>query len=249
MSYRYFLVMQFNGKNYHGWQIQPNSHTVQAEVNEKLGIILGMPITTIGAGRTDTGVHARYFTAHFDSHVNLDSRLTTICYRLNHFFSDDINVQKIVKVPDNAHARFDAVSRTYKYYISIAKDVFNKEFSWQVLYNLDIDIMNEGAKILMEYNDFTSFCKLHSYVKTKYCHITSAFWIREGHQLILTITADRFLRNMVRAIVGTLVQLGRNKINLVQLRKIIEAKNRSSAGESVPAHGLFLYNIEYPYAL
>jgi tRNA pseudouridine38-40 synthase len=249
MSYRYFLVMQFNGKNFHGWQIQPNSNTVQAEVNEKLGILLKIPVLTVGAGRTDTGVHARFFVAHFDSPINIEPNLDNICADLNHFVSGDIMIQKIVPVPEKAHARFDAISRTYKYYISIGKDVFNKEFCWHVFCKLDIDIMNEGAKIIMEYTDFTSFSKLHSNTKTNICNIKSAIWEYEDHLLVFTVTADRFLRNMVRSIVGTLVSLGRHKMDLSELRKIIESKNRSLAGDSVPAQGLFLYDIEYPYVL
>jgi tRNA pseudouridine38-40 synthase len=249
MHFRYFIIMQFNGRNYHGWQIQPNAPTIQAELNEKLGILLNTKISTTGAGRTDTGVNATYFVAHFDSPVDLGPQLELLCSRLNHFLSESIFVQKIVSVREKAHARFDAISRTYKYYISTQKDVFNTHFAWNVQCNLDMDIMNEGANMLMDYTDFTSFSKLHSDVKTYRCNIMSAAWTKENNQLIFTITADRFLRNMVRAIVGTLVALGRNKINTDQLRQIIEAKDRSAAGESVPPNGLFLFSIQYPYEL
>lgn len=249
MSYRYFIVLQFNGKDYHGWQIQPNSHTVQAELNEKLGILLNTTVETVGAGRTDTGVHARYFVAHFDSYTDLSSKLESLCSKLNNFLPANILVFKIVPVTPHAHARFDAISRTYKYYISKEKEVFNSGLSWHVFCNLDLELMNEGAKILMEYTDFTSFSKLHSDVKTHICKIESVSWTQEDHQLVFTITADRFLRNMVRAIVGTLVNVGSNKISLAYFREIIESKKRSMAGESVPAHGLFLHHIEYPYPI
>jgi tRNA pseudouridine38-40 synthase len=249
MNFRYFIVFQFNGKNYHGWQLQPDLPTVQAELNEKLGLLLKTPIETVGAGRTDTGVHANYFVAHFDSAFDLSSKLDVLSSKLNHFLSRDISIFKIVPVPSQAHARFDAISRTYKYYISLKKDVFNTEYSWHMFCNLNIELMNEGATMLMDYDDFTSFSKLHSDVKTHICKITSAKWEQKEHQLVFTITADRFLRNMVRAIVGTLIYLGRNKINLSQFREIVESKNRSMAGESVPAHGLFLYHIKYPYPL
>lgn len=249
MRYRYFIILQFNGKNYHGWQIQPNSPTVQAELNEKLGILLNTPVETIGAGRTDTGVHARYFVAHFDCPLDLTSRLDTVCSKLNNFLSRDIKIDKILPVAKDSHARFDAISRTYKYYITTAKDVFNQELSWHVFCNLNLEIMNEGAKMLMEYNDFTSFSKLHSDVKTHICKIKSANWAEENHQLVFTITADRFLRNMVRAIVGTLINLGREKISLTCFREVIESQNRAMAGESAPAQGLFLHHIEYSYPL
>jgi tRNA pseudouridine38-40 synthase len=249
MHYRYFIIMQFNGRNYHGWQIQPNAPTIQAELNEKLGILLNTKVSTTGAGRTDTGVNAMYFVAHFDSPIDLGTQLEMLCSRLNQFLPDSIYIQKIISVGEKAHARFDAISRTYKYYISTQKEVFNTQLAWNLRCKLDMDIMNEGATILMEYDDFTSFSKLHSDIKTNRCNIMSAFWTKENNQFIFTITADRFLRNMVRAIVGTLVALGRNKINTDQLRQIIEAKDRGAAGESVPPNGLFLYGIQYPYEL
>jgi tRNA pseudouridine38-40 synthase len=249
MKHRYFIIMQFKGKNYHGWQIQPNAPTIQAEINNKLGIILQSEITTIGAGRTDTGVHARYFAAHFNTDLDIDEKLGVLCSRMNQFLPSDISIIKIVRVAPDAHARFDAINRTYKYYISRSKNVFNREFSWHVFCNLDIVRMNEGSKVLMQYTDFKSFSKFHSDVKTYNCKIMSAGWENEDDQLVFTITADRFLRNMVRSIVGTLIMFGRHKIDLVYFRSIIEARDRSKAGESVPAHGLFLHSIEYPYPL
>jgi tRNA pseudouridine38-40 synthase len=249
MIHRYFIVLQYNGKNYQGWQIQPNGPTIQAEINEKLSILLKESVETTGAGRTDTGVHANFFVAHFDLTQNINDSLEKIIYKLNRFLPNDIRVIKILPVDNNAHARFDAISRSYYYYISAKKEVFKNDFVWQFFYKLDIDLMNQGSEILKEYRDFTSFSKLETEVKTNFCNIMSAEWKVQDDTLMFAITADRFLRNMVRAIVGTMVNLGRHKINLDQFRQIIEAKDRSQAGESVPAQGLFLWNIIYPYEL
>lgn len=249
MSFRYFIEMQFDGKAYYGWQMQPDRPTVQAEVNEKLSVLLRQPIETVGAGRTDTGVHARHFVAHFDSQKELEPQTERIVGKLNRFLPADIAIQRIVRVPEKAHARYDAIARTYMYYINQEKDVFNQDYSWQVRYNLDIDLMNRGADILCQTNDFTSFSKLHSDVKTNLCSIKSARWSKSKTELIFIITADRFLRNMVRAIVGTLVSIGRKKLTINDLNDIIASRNRSEAGESAPAKGLFLHKIEYPYPL
>jgi tRNA pseudouridine38-40 synthase len=246
MNYRYFIELQYNGKNYKGWQIQPDTPTIQHELNEKLSILLNSSIVTVGAGRTDTGVHAAHFVAHFDTSKNLDEKKEQLVDKLNSFLPQDIFIQRIIPVSDKAHARFNAISRTYKYYISTHKDVFRQDFSWCIHSRLNIEQMNEAAAILKNYNDFTSFSKLHTDVKTNICHIHAAEWKTEDHLLVFTISADRFLRNMVRALVGTLVLLGREKINLDDFRIIIEAKNRSCAGESAPAKGLFLHKIEYP---
>jgi tRNA pseudouridine38-40 synthase len=249
MKYRYFVILQYNGKNYYGWQIQPNVPTVQSELNNKLSLILKENIHTIGAGRTDTGVHARFFTAHFDLEQDINHKIIDVIYKINRFLPPDIRILKIVPVEIKAHARYDAISRTYNYYISNNKEIFNHDLVWEKLFRPDIVLMNQGADILKEYEDFTSFSKLHSDVKTNICHINEAYWIYDNDLLIFSITADRFLRNMVRAIVGTLLLLGQHKINIIQLRKIIESKNRSKAGESVPAKGLFLEKIEYPFPL
>jgi tRNA pseudouridine38-40 synthase len=249
MKRRYFIVMQYNGKNYYGWQIQPNVPTIQSEINTKFSLLLKETIHTIGAGRTDTGVHARYYTAHFDLEQNIDERCPYLVNKLNRFLSPDIRVLKIIPVDINAHARYDAVSRTYHYYISTVKDIFYRHYLWEIHDKPDIELMNRGAEIIKKYKDFTSFSKLHSDVKTNICEIKEAHWVEKEGLLIFSITADRFLRNMVRAIVGTLILLGRSKINLEDLTKIIESKNRSNAGESVPAKGLFLERIEYPFPL
>lgn len=246
MNYRYFIELQFNGKNYKGWQIQPNAPTVQQVLNEKLSILLNEPIQTVGAGRTDAGVHAMRFFAHFDIIKNIDTKKEQLVNKLNSFLPADIFVQQITAVSNEAHARFSALSRTYKYYISTHKDVFRNELSWCIYTPLDMEKMSKAASLLKKYDDYTSFSKLHSDVKTNICHIHHAEWKREDHLLVFTITADRFLRNMVRALVGTLVLVGRAKIDLQEFEHIITAKNRSYAGESAPAGGLFLTDIEYP---
>jgi len=248
MNRRYFIVLQFNGKNYQGWQIQPNGPTIQSELNEKLSILFNEKVETTGAGRTDSGVHAKYFVAHFDLFQDLTGKTEPIVYKLNCFLPKDIRVISINPMDSKAHARFDAISRTYNYFISTSKNVFKSDFIWQIHYQLDLDIMNTGCGIIKEYLDFTSFSKLDSNAKTNNCNIMSAEWQRQDDILVFSITADRFLRNMVRAIVGTMVALGRYKITIDELRHIIEARDRSKAGESVPASGLFLCDIIYPYS-
>lgn len=249
MFRRYFIVLQYNGKNYHGWQIQPNGPTVQAELNGKLSILLKEKIETIGAGRTDTGVHAKYFVAHFDCKQDINKFLENLTFKLNGFLPGDIRIIKIIPVNQNAHARFDAISRSYQYFISTVKSVFSADYSWQLSADIDVDLMNMGAELLMDYKDFSSFSKTGTTVKTNLCSVTAALWHKEDDMLIFTITSDRFLRNMVRAIVGTMVDLGKKKIDIMKFRQIIEAGDRSMAGESAPAQGLFLWNIKYPYDL
>jgi tRNA pseudouridine38-40 synthase len=244
---RYLLKLAYNGTAYHGWQIQVGAHTVQAEINEKLSLLLGEDINVTGCGRTDTGVHAREFYAHFDISVKAEKILKTMdtVYRLNSFLPPDIAVYSIKKVNDDFNARFDAKSRTYKYYISRRKNPFLQNTSYLYTGKLNIAVMQKGAEILLEYDDFTSFSKLHTQTKTNICKIFSAEWQQNDDLLIFTIAADRFLRNMVRAVVGTLLELGKEKINLDDLRTIIEAKDRNRAGFSVPAQGLFLEKVEY----
>ncbi|HOK25021.1 MAG TPA: tRNA pseudouridine(38-40) synthase TruA [Bacteroidales bacterium] len=246
MTTRYFVFLSFKGTKYFGWQIQPNSITVQKVVDEALSTILREKISTIGAGRTDSGVHAKFFCAHFDSIYNDLETRKNLLTRLNRFLPVDIAVQRIKKVRNDAHARYSAVSRTYKYYITKNKDPFSEDTSWFVPYHLDLDCMNKACLILTKHSDFTSFSKLHSNAKTNICNIHYAKWEDEDNLLIFTIKADRFLRNMVRAIVGTMVELGRKKINLDDFEKIINARDRCKAGKSVPAKGLFLEDIEYP---
>jgi tRNA pseudouridine38-40 synthase len=240
---RYFIEFSYFGKNYFGYQIQPNEITVQEDLEKALSVILRSEIKTTGAGRTDTGVHAKKMFAHFDFNGEISENLV---YQLNSFLSQDIAVKRIFKVKDGFHARFDAIFRTYEYSVFLEKNPFLQDFSWQFRNpNLNIEKMNEACKILFEYEDFTSFAKIGSDNKTNLCKIYKAEWQQNGSELKFTISADRFLRNMVRAIVGTMVEIGKGKIQIEDLRKIIEEKNRNLAGSSAPAHGLFLTDIGY----
>ena len=241
---RYFLELSYAGTNYHGWQIQPNAVTVQETIEHALGLLLRNPIKITGAGRTDTGVHARQMFAHFDVEKAINS--DDLTYKLNSFLPADISIYKIHRVTDEAHARFDAIARSYQYFIHRHKDPFLTETSWYLAKDLDVDLMNQAAKILTQYKDFKSFSKTHTDVKTYLCDVRQAAWQTTDNQLVFYITADRFLRNMVRAIVGTLVDIGLHKISLDELVQIIESRDRSNAGFSVPAKGLFLTEIVYP---
>ncbi len=243
---RYFIQLSYNGKNYHGWQIQPNALTVQEVLQQTFSTLLQSETAIIGAGRTDTGVHAPFFIAHFDTNTAIPD-IDKFVFRLNRFLPKDIAIQKIWQVPDDWHSRFSALSRSYQYKVHFNKNPFLTDSSY-FLYGgtLNFEKMNEAANILFEYQDFTSFSKLHTDTKTNNCKIMRAEWTKVGGQHIFTIQADRFLRNMVRAIVGTLLEVGREKISLNNFRKIIEAKDRNKAGTSVPGHALYLVNIEYP---
>ena len=241
---RFFITLSFDGTNYHGWQIQPNSDSVQQRLQEALSTLLRQPIEVVGAGRTDTGVHARMMVAHFDWEELIDGK--QLAYKLNKFLPQDIAVQEVRLVDEEKHARFSATSRTYHYFIHMRKDPFQQAYSWQVPFKLDFEKMNEAAKVLLEYRDFTSFSKVNTDTKTNLCNVKEAFWEEIApDRWRFTITANRFLRNMVRAIVGTLVEVGRGRLRLEDVRRIIEAKDRCSAGESVPAKGLFLVDIKY----
>ncbi len=243
---RYFIFISFRGTRYHGWQVQPNSLSVQKILDDTLSLVLKEKISTTGAGRTDAGVNASVFCAHFDCAIpGLDSRENMV-FRLNRFLPADISVQDIKRATPDAHARFSALSRTYKYFISRRKDPFSEQTSWYIYGDLDVGEMNRAAEILLRHSDFKSFSRLHSDNKTNICRIISASWDIEGDKLIFTIRADRFLRNMVRAIAGTMVNVGKGKINVEQFEEIIMAKDRSRAGISAPAKGLFLADIEYP---
>lgn len=240
---RYFITFSYDGTLYHGWQIQPHSNSVQEELQKALSILLRDNIEVVGAGRTDTGVHARKMIAHFDF---LEIDCAQVVYKLNKILPKDIAVQSIEQVDDDVHARFSAKSRTYHYYIHLDKNPFNRAYSWQVYGQLDFGLMNQAANVLMEYEDFTSFSKSNTDTKTNNCTITCARWDRvEDGKWRFTITANRFLRNMVRAIVGTLVDVGRGKITIEQMRKIIDAKDRCQAGDSVPGNALFLVDVTY----
>lgn len=240
---RYFIELSFNGKNYHGWQIQPDVISVQEKLNHALSTILQHKIEVVGAGRTDTGVHASMMFAHFDTNFKIDSNFS---FKLNSILPNDISVKRIFLVNKDKHARFDAIERSYEYRIWLGRNPFLLDFSWQIHSKKpDVHLMNSAAKLLLEYNDFESFSKVKTDVYTFNCKIKEAYWNQDNELLTFFITADRFLRNMVRAIVGTLLDVGLGKISLEDFRNIIESKNRSNAGLSVPAKGLFLTNIKY----
>ncbi len=241
---RYLIQLSYKGTEFHGWQLQNNAITIQGEIERVISMILRTEIRIVGAGRTDTAVHAKFYIAHFDVEKEILDKPKLVS-RLNKILHKDISIQKIEKVSEKFHSRFDAKSRTYEYHIHLYKNPFLNDLSSFLYYLPDVQKMNEACNILFDYEDFTSFAKLNSGAKTNLCKIYFAEWKQKDNQLIFTIKANRFLRNMVRAIVGTLLEVGRNKINLDDFRQIIETKNRSSAGQSVSACGLFLTDIEY----
>ena len=245
---RYFIRLSYDGKNYHGWQIQENSITIQELIENGLRLKTGFEGSITGCGRTDTGVHASTFYCHFDHPDPFDETwLKGLARQMNRYLPKDIAIQNIFRVKDDAHSRFDAKSRTYKYFINQKKDPFSTNFAWYLFKKPDIAAMNEACKVMKTYIDFTSFSKLHSNVKTNNCTIYHAEWKVIEDQLIFTIRADRFLRDMVRATVGTLIGVGAGKTTIEEFRQIIESKNRQNAGTSVPAQGLFLYDVEYDW--
>ena len=253
---RFFLTFSYNGTNYCGWQRQPNGVAVQQKLEKALTTILRTPIELTGAGRTDAGVHALNMVAHFDmpSDMAVDCRLLTVdinrlINNLNSLLPYDIAVKNVERVADEAHARFDALSRKYEYHIITSKNPFLKDKACRIHFPLNIELMNKAAKVLFEYEDFTSFSKLHTDVKTNNCTIMEAYWQQRGEELVFTIKANRFLRNMVRAIVGTLMEVGRERLTIEGFRQVIEAKNRCSAGHSVPACGLYFIEAEYPTSI
>lgn len=243
---RYFLEFAYKGTNYHGWQYQPNATSVQETLNKALSTIFKKEIDVVGAGRTDAGVHAKQMFAHFDCDLAID--VPFYIHKLNSFLPKDIAIIDIHQVHDDAHTRFDATKRSYEYHIHTKKNAFESHDSWYHSTVLNVDKMNEACKILFNYIDFECFSKVHTDVNTFNCMIFEAFWTqKEGNKLVFTIAADRFLRNMVRAIVGTMVNIGLEKITLQDFIQIIEGKDRTKAGFSVPAHGLYLTKVEYPY--
>lgn len=243
---RYFIKLAYNGAEYHGWQSQPNAVSVQETIEKSLATIMRQDIKITGAGRTDAGVNAAVMFAHFDFEGNIPDTQVLV-NRLNALLGKNIAIYDIFEVHDDAHARFDATARTYKYFVHTEKSPFLYPFSWKATSRLDFERMNEAATHLLNYIDFTSFSKLHTDVATNNCKITQAKWEREGQQWVFTITADRFLRNMVRAIVGTLIEVGRGKITVEEFCRIIEKKDRCSAGTSMPGNALFLWDVKYPY--
>ena len=243
---RYFIHLAYNGTPYHGWQIQPNAASVQETLNKAFSVLLQSEINLMGAGRTDTGVHAKEMYAHFDFEASID--IPNLVHKLNSFLPKDIVIYNIIPVHDEAHTRFDATKRTYKYHIHQFKNPFLDELSWYFHQSLDVDMMNKAAQQLLNYTDFECFSKVNTDVNTFDCTIFEAHWKRnENDKLVFTISANRFLRNMVRSIVGTLVNVGLQKITLDDFTKIIESKNREKAGFSVPAHGLYLTKVDYDY--
>ncbi len=243
---RYFLEFAYNGTAYHGWQTQPNAITVQQTLTHAISTLLKQPIELVGAGRTDSGVHAKQMYAHFD--YDHCFNIGELISKMNSFLPADIVIYNIIEVKENAHARFDATARTYQYHLHTHKDAFCAPLSYYFYRKLDINKMNQAAQILLQYEDFECFSKTHSDVFTFNCTIEQAFWhYSDDNKLVFTIRANRFLRNMVRAIVGTLLEIGTGKIPVEQIHTIIQSKNRSKAGFSVPGKGLFLTKVSYPY--
>lgn len=241
---RVFIYLSFDGTAYHGWQIQPNAISVQQRLTESLTMLLRQPTEVVGAGRTDAGVHAHMMVAHCDVPDNTD--LSLLCHKLNRVLPSDIAVSRVVKVAPHAHARFDAQARTYHYWIYTRKNPFRSHYATRITYSLDFDKMNEAAAYLLTVSDFTSFSKLHTDVKTNICHVTQAHWEKVEVDLWrFEITADRFLRNMVRSIVGTLIEVGRGKLSLDDFKQIVALKNRQAAGDSMPGNALSLVQIKY----
>ena len=241
---RYFIWFGYDGTHYHGWQIQPNGVTVQSELERCLSLLMREKVSVTGAGRTDAGVHARRMAAHFDTVQELDGAL--LVKKLNGLLHEDVAVYSIERVAEDLHARFSATSRTYHYYIHTHKSPFLNQYSLEIHYQLDYALMNEAGRVLTEYEDFGAFCKAGSDVKTTLCKVTQAQWIQTSPtEWYFEITANRFLRNMVRAVVGTLVEVGRGRMSLEEFRQVIEGKKRTQAGESMPAKGLFLEDIKY----
>ncbi len=248
---RYFLQLAYDGSGYHGWQSQPNASSVQQTIEDALSVVLRADTKITASGRTDTGVHARRMYAHFDTAGEIadPSRLLT---SLNRMIGPAIALQRLIPVAEDAHARFDAVSRTYKYFVVYEKFPFLRDSSWHSPHELDVDAMNSAAAVLLDTSDFTSFSKLHTDVKTNICDVRHARWTPFENAygvpgIQFTITADRFLRNMVRAVVGTLVDVGRGKISQEEFQAIISRQDRNAAGTSMPAQALFLWDVVYPY--
>ncbi len=241
---RYFIEIKYDGTDYHGWQIQQNAHSVQAEINNALSTLLQEEIMVSGAGRTDTGVHAQQFFAHFDTNQNFDK--DQLIYKLNYFLPPTISCSSIVQVMDTAHARYSATERTYEYWITPTKNPFLNRKAYYFPYALNLELMNEATTELLNYTDFSCFSKSNTDTLTNDCTINFARWELKNDGIIFTISANRFLRNMVRAIVGTLIEIGQQRVTIDDFKKIINSKNRSEAGVSVPAHGLYLTQVKYP---
>ncbi len=246
MAQRYFIQLSYDGTDFHGWQIQPNAKTIQESLNQALSTLLRKEIYCVGCGRTDTGVHAKYFIAHIELAQRLSLATSEVVYRLNRLLPESIAVQDCFPVVHDAHARFSAISRSYAYYITTEKDPFSVDRMWELREDLDIAAMNQAAQELLGEQDFSCFSKSNTQTETNLCNVSEARWKAHAHGLVFRISANRFLRNMVRAVVGTLVEVGRGRMSNADLVKIIASKDRSEAGTSVPAHGLYLTNVVYP---
>lgn len=248
---RYFTEFEYNGSRYHGWQNQPNALSVQEVMERAFGMLLHQPIDLTAAGRTDTGVHARMMVAHFDTETAIEAP-EQLCFKLNGLLPEDIAIHWIRPVREDAHARFDATSRTYEYWLMQRKSAFSDKLITRTYFQLDFERMNDACEVLLEEKDFASFCKAHTDVKTTLCDVRRAYWRPAEGQAdtwVFTIEADRFLRNMVRATVGTLIEVGRGKLSKDDLRRILREKSRCAAGQSMPADGLYLTHISYPEEL
>lgn len=246
--HRYAIEMAYLGTPFHGWQIQPNAITVQEVLNQGLSLLLGSSVQVVGAGRTDTGVHASHFVAHFDTELAVPD-LAQLAFRLNSFVKQAIRIDRIVPVSEAFHSRFSAIQRTYRYIISQQKDPFLEPYAWLLHRNLDVKAMQDASQFLMGERDFSSFARQHSDTKSQVCTVNKAMWEIYDGRLLFTISANRFLRNMVRAIVGTMVDIGLGKLPPDSLLDILRQAKRSAAGQSAPPQGLFLSRIDYPPAL
>ncbi len=242
---RYFITFSYLGSSYHGWQRQPDASSVQQTLEEALKLFLKEVISLVGAGRTDTGVHAKVMVAHFDTQQSF--KIEELIHRLNAYLDESIAILSIVEVVADAHARFDATSRSYEYWVVQQKNPFLTQAAYYITHPLDVNRMNEAATLMLDHKDFECFSKSNTDVHTYLCDVTRAEWVFEGERLVFHVSANRFLRNMVRAIVGTLIEVGKGKMSIDEFKAVLNSKDRRNAGPSVPAKGLYLATIQYPY--
>ena len=240
---RYFIELSYDGQPYHGWQVQDNAVSVQGEILDVLRIIVDKEVELMGCGRTDTGVHAKCFTAHMDINKEIDCDL--IKYKMNGMLSNSIAIHRIFEVKEDMHARFSAKSRAYRYYMTLEKNPFQSSYAYYFNKDLDVDLMNKACKVLIGTQDFSCFSKSRTQVKTNICDVQEAYWVQQGNDLVFYVKANRFLRNMVRAIVGTCLEIGQKRKEVSFMIELIASKNRKIAGTSVPGHGLFLEEVVY----
>ncbi len=242
---RYFITFSYLGSSYHGWQRQPDASSVQQTIEEAMKLFLKEVISLVGAGRTDTGVHAKVMVAHFDTQQSF--KIEELIHRLNAYLDESIAILSIVEVEADAHARFDATSRSYEYWVVQQKNPFLTQAAYYITHPLDVNRMNEAAALMLDHKDFECFSKSNTDVHTYLCDVTRAEWVFEGERLVFHVSANRFLRNMVRAIVGTLIEVGKGKMSIDEFKAVLNSKDRRNAGPSVPAKGLYLATIQYPY--